>query len=130
MNRPVMIWISKESCPACAALKREWDRLKLDGKYTYINYHCSNDVHLPPELFKYERWYPMILLANPYSFFHVFNERGERTPKDGYEISAKVYSAEFEDGELEYLGRVPNRENINAWADRVYSEVMNMEVVF
>lgn len=124
MNLPVLIYISKEGCPACSHFDAEWGKIKnnLSGKARFVKFVTTANLGPPPALLKYSGWFPSVVLAGPKSYFRVFTDDDKINDIDydgNYVIKAKKFNAAEENGTFVFGGRPNTANSVETWFSQV-----------
>jgi len=120
LNLPVLIYISKQGCPACTFFNKQWDLLKtqLSGKARLVKFVCDASHPPPPALRKYSGWFPSVILAGPKSYFRIFTPDDQINTmdySDEYEIRAQKFNAVETSNGFEFAGRPNTSEAVMTW---------------
>lgn len=135
MVKPVLIYISKENCGGCQQFERdrEWEKTKLligDHRATFIKFFIQPDTvgtQIPDVLTEKDYMYPMIILADPTSYYQFF------TPDDkllisSWTIGAKIRGIRFntvmQNGRHIWAGKSNTANNIHYWFERVAPQLL------
>lgn len=127
---PILIYIAKNSCPACVIFNKEWEKIKmmLNGRAIFVKFACQPGTpggNVPPVFDKYfepKGWFPTLLLAEPKSYYTAFTPNDQvntQTYSDQYIIKAKKFNAVKTQNGYEYAGRPNTAENILLWFNQV-----------
>ncbi len=124
MSTPVLIYISKETCPACQRFAPEWEKLKqkLSGKVRFVSFRLKGDRTLPPAIQKYGNWYPTILLVSGSEYSKYFTDDDNMRSASG-SMHALVFNSVEEHGRLIPAGRPTDSENVLLWVTKLYNKV-------
>jgi len=123
--KPVLIYISKENCPACLAFSREWTQIKRmigDNRATFVTFHVTPSKAIPPVLTRPDYWFPTLILADPESYYHCFTPNDQPRPDnwtDDYKIKGHRYASVEQDGKLIWSGKMANANSIVDWFNRM-----------
>jgi hypothetical protein len=136
MNLPILVYISKESCPACVRYNEEWEKIKtqLNGKARFVKFNCQPGQpgrNIPPVFNKYFQpqgngVFPTILLAGPNSYFRAFTPDDKvniNEYSDQYTIKAKKFNSVEIPGGYEYAGRPNTADNTVNWFNQIVNTV-------
>jgi len=135
--RPVLIYVSKEQCPACVQFERSrvWERIKLaigDKNAIFVKFHVNpfkNEV-IPDVLTKPDYLYPMIILAAPQSYYRCFTPDDKINPTcpPGYKIKGFRYGVvEEPSGKYIWSGRAPTVESVVDWFNKVSPQIPSID---
>lgn len=129
---PVLIYLSKNGCPACKAFEPHWEKIKqrLNGKTRFVKFMCDEHRHACPGLQKYAGWYPSIILAGPKSYFRIFtadDKVNEVDYSNSYEIKALKFNAVEEGDEFKYGGRPNTADGVVSWFNRVADRISQID---
>lgn len=127
---PILIYISKEKCPACNKFKSEWDIIRnaLKDKVHCINFHIDPERNqmIPKVLTKPYIYYPTVILAGPKSYYRCY------TPDDkinvygwneNYTIKGIRFGVVEQNGIYEWSGRYPTAKTILDWFEKVSPQI-------
>src|SRR3990167_6936139 len=129
---PVLIYLSKNGCPACKSFEQHWEKIKqrLIGKVRFVKFTCDLNRQACPCLRKYTTWYPSIILAGPKSYFRVFtadDKVNEIDYSDQYEIKALKFNAVKKSDGFEYAGRPNTADGVISWFNRVSDQIIQID---
>lgn len=137
LNLPVLIYIAKDTCPACTHYNEEWEKVKkqLYGRARFVKFTCHPGIagkNVPPVFDRYFQprdkghWFPAIILAGPKSYFRAFTPNDQVNNdeySDQYTIRAKKFnSVEIPSG-YEYGGRPNTADNTILWFNQIVDTV-------
>lgn len=131
-NMPVLIYISKQGCPACIKFAAEWENIKQRvSDVIIVKFVCSNTKLPHPSIAKYAAYVPTILMAGPKSYYKVFTIDDKENdvdynPKSGYIIKAIKYDL-FDENNKPIPGRGNTAENIIRWIHENYDTVRKID---
>lgn len=134
LNLPVLIYIAKDTCPACHSYNGEWEKVKeqLNGKARFVKFMChpgNPGMDIPPvfdEYFKPDGWFPTILLAGPKSYFRAFTPDDKVNTdeySDKYTIRAKIFNRVEIPSGYDYAGRPNSADNTVMWFNQLSDSV-------
>lgn len=136
LDLPVLIYLSKEHCPACTYYNGEWEKVKqqLNGKARFVKFNCNPGVpgkNVPPVFNRYfqpedKGWFPAVLLAGPNSYFRAFtpdDKVNKDEYSDQYTIRAKKFNAVEIPSGYEFAGRPQTAEYTIMWFNQVVGTV-------
>lgn len=120
MQAPVLIYGSKEGCPACVYFEPEWEKIcaKLKGKARIVKFNCTAAKPAPKPLAPYFTWFPSVILAEPGSYYRCFTPEDKVNEKDWSEnnkITAAKFNAVSTGSGYEFGGKKNSAENVIAW---------------
>lgn len=135
--KPVLIYVSKEQCPACELFNRQriWENLKLaigDNRATFVKFHINpyQKEEFPEVLTEKEYFYPMVILAAPNSYYRAFTPNDKNNPScpPGYKIKGFRYASfEGKDGKYVWSGRMPNTESLLDWFNKMAPQIPGID---
>jgi hypothetical protein len=134
MNLPVLIYLAKDTCPACVNYNNEWEEVKeeLDGRARFVKFICHPGMpgrNIPPvfnHYFQPDGWFPTVLLAGPKSYFRAFtpdDKINEDEYSDNYTIRAKKFNSIETPSGYEYGGRPNSADNTILWFNQIVNTV-------
>ena len=137
-NKPVLIYVSKEKCPACDAFDRnhEWDKIKAsitDANAIFVKFVVSNNSRIPDVLTKRDYYYPMIILVAPRSYFSCFTHNDQVNPTGPiatgkpYTIKGFRYNVVEDGGKYTWAGRQTNATGVIAWFNKMAPEIPKID---
>ena len=142
LQKPVLIYVSKEQCPACVEFARDkqWEQVKRtigDHNATFVKFHVnphgSKPEFIPDVLTKKDYYYPMFILAAPNSYYTFFTPDDKINP-EGWTPGNKVKGVRFAvvddpqgGGKFTWSGRSANAENIVSWFQKSAPKVIQMD---
>jgi hypothetical protein len=135
MDLPVLILMTRTTCPACVDLKSsgKWAYLKnnLRNRARFVVFeNTGNDKF--PEVLPKTHWLPTIMLANPKSYYKCFTNNDKINEKGysaDYTIKGEVYGSYIENGEYKIASTPITVPDIMAWYGRVERKVLEMSEI-
>lgn len=131
-NIPILIYLSKDGCPACKYFESQWDKIKqkLNGKVRFVKFTCDHNRQACPGLQKYVGWYPSIVLAGPKSYFRIFTTDDKVNEIDyvsSYEIKGLKFNAVKTSNGFEYGGRPNTADGVISWYNRISDQIPQID---
>ena len=136
LNLPVLIYIAKDTCPACVDYDEEWEKVKeqLNGRARFVKFTCHPGVsgkNIPPVFNRYfqpqgKGVFPTIILAGPKSYFRAFtpdDKVNDDEYSDHYTVHAKKFNAVEIPGGYEYAGRPNTADNTVLWFNQIVNTI-------
>ena len=135
LNLPVLIYFSKDHCPACTYYNDEWEKVKtqLDGKARFVKFKCDPGApgkNIPPVFNKYFQpqggWFPTIMLAGPKSYFRAFtpdDKVNNEEYSNEYTVKAKPFNRIETPLGYDYAGRPNTADNTILWFNQIVNTV-------
>lgn len=126
MSLPVLIYISKDSCPACKSFnQREWENVKyrLNGKVRFVSFRMKDGQRVPPCIEKYADWFPNIILTSARNYNEYFTSDNECHLSKPGSLSALQFNSVEEDGVRKPAGRPYTADAIEAWFQKAVKKL-------
>lgn len=127
-GKPVLIYSSLTTCPACTQFKQEWEKIKREIGSNVIIVEFINVK--PKYLEKYTQSYPSIIIVNPYEYYTYYT--WNNTVKDnnnalGYTIPAFKFNEVYDTENGKYIrsNKPRNMENVVEFVYLTSGLIMN-----
>lgn len=120
MDLPILIYGSKDGCPACVRFDHEWKEVcrRLENKARLIKFNCTAQKPAPKPLRRYFTWFPSIMIAEPESYFKCFTVDDQVNEKEWSEdnvINGIKFNAVETPTGYDFAGRPNTAENVISW---------------